>query len=162
MSRIEVLRKYIDGVLVNMTDVVERRCAYVHLYGVAQSCSLVALKRGENVELAVMAGMLHDIYSYAKMDTVDHAHKSAALAREILARLQLTNDDETKIIYDAIYTHSDKELTHSPFDEVVKDADTFQSWLYNPLVESIGKTKNDRLNKLIAEFGIARDTKLAV
>ncbi len=162
MSRFEVLRKYIDEVLVNMTDVVERRCAYVHLYGVAQSCSLIALKRGENVELTVMAGMLHDIYSYAKMDTVDHAHESAALAQEILARLQLTNDDETKIIYDAIYTHSNKELTHSPFDEVLKDADTFQSWLYNPLVELIGKTKNDRLNKLIAEFGISRDTKFAV
>jgi len=69
-------------------------------------------------------------------------------------------DDETKIIYDAIYVHSDKGLTQSPFDEVLKDADTFQSWLYNPLVESIGGKRSDRLNKLMAEFGIARDTKL--
>ncbi|WAG63426.1 HD domain-containing protein [Clostridium estertheticum] len=67
MNRIEILRKYIDEILLNMTDVEERRCAYLHLYGVAQSCALIALKRGENAELATMAGMLHDIYSYAKM-----------------------------------------------------------------------------------------------
>ncbi len=157
MNRIEVLRKYIDEVLLNMTDVVERRAAYVHLYGVAQSCALIALKRGENVELAVMAGMLHDIYSYAKMDIKDHAHKSATLAREILTGLKITNDNETRIICDAIYTHSDKKLTHSPFDEVLKDADAFQFWLYNPLVEIIAQTRKDRCSKVMAEFGIARD-----
>ena len=40
-----------------MADVEERRCTYLHLYGVAQFCSLIALKRGENAELAVMAGI---------------------------------------------------------------------------------------------------------
>jgi len=73
-----------------MTDVEERRCAYLHLYGVAQSSALIALKRRENAELATMAGMLHDIYSYAKMDTEDHAHKGAILAREILISLRIT------------------------------------------------------------------------
>jgi HD superfamily phosphodiesterase len=155
MSRIEVLRKHIDEVLLDMTDAVERRCAYVHLYGVAQSCALIALKRGENVELAVMAAMLHDIYSYAKMDTVDHARKSAALARAILIKLQITNDGETRIICDAIYVHSDKEVTNTPFDEVLKDADVFQSWLYNPLVEITEKTRKDRCTKVMTEFGIA-------
>jgi HD superfamily phosphodiesterase len=155
MSQIEVLRKYIDEVLLDITDVVERRCAYVHLYGVAQSCALIALKRGENVELAVMAGMLHDIYAYAMMDTADHARKSAALAREILAKLQITNDDETRIICDAIYVHSDKEDTNTPFDEILKDADAFQSWLYNPLVEITEKTRKDRCIKLMTELGIA-------
>ena len=162
MNRIEVLREYIDEVFLNMTDVVEQRSAYVHLYGVAQSCALIALKRGENVELAVMAGMLHDIYSYARLDRGDHAHKSATLAREMLTRLQITNDDETKIICDAIYAHGDKELTHAPFDEVLKDADAFQFWLYNPLVEIITQTRKDRCSKVLAEFGIARDAGLTV
>lgn len=31
------LRKYIDEILLKMTDVEERRCAYLHLYGVAQA-----------------------------------------------------------------------------------------------------------------------------
>ena len=154
MNRIEILRKHIDEVLLNMTDVKERRAAYVHLYGVAQLCALIALKRGENVELATMAGMLHDIYSYAKMDPKDHAHKGAILAREILASLRITNDDETKMICDAIYTHSEKEVMHSGFSEVLIDADVFQFQLYNPMVEMIAEA-GERCKKLKLEFGIA-------
>ena len=154
MNRIEILRKYLDEIILNMADVEERRCAYVHLYGVAQFCTLIALKRGENAELATMAGMLHDIYSYAKMDTKDHAHKGAALAREILTLLQITNDDETKMICDAIYNHSEKEAVHSDFSEVLKDADVFQHCLYNPMFEIKAHEKN-RYEKLKAEFGIA-------
>ncbi|OGO23088.1 MAG: metal-dependent phosphohydrolase [Chloroflexi bacterium RBG_16_51_9] len=154
MNRIEILRKYIDEVLLNMTDVKERRAAYVHLYGVAQLCALIALKRGENVELATMSGMLHDIYSYAKMDPKDHAHKGAILARKILASLRITNDDETKMICDAIYTHSEKEVMHSGFSEVLIDADVFQFQLYNPMVEMIAEA-GERCKKLKLEFGIA-------
>ncbi|GAA0116646.1 HD domain-containing protein [Clostridium senegalense] len=154
MNRIEILRKYIDEIILNMTDVEERRCAYMHLYGVAQSCTLIALKRKENAELATMAGMLHDIYSYAKMDTKEHAHKGSILAREILQKLRITNDNETKIICDAIYNHSEKELIHSQFDEILKDADVFQHCLYNPMFEIKPHEKN-RYEKLKLEFGIA-------
>ena len=154
MNRIEILRKHIDEVLLNMTDVEERRCAYLHLYGVAQSCALIALKRGENAELATMAGMLHDIYSYSKMDTKDHAHKGAVLAKEILASLRITNNDETKMICDAIYAHSDKEVVHSDFDEVLKDADVFQHGLYNPMIDIVEAHRKERYEKLKLEFGI--------
>ena len=153
MNRIEILRKYIDEILLNMTDIEERRCAYLHLYGVAQFSTLIALKRGENAELATIAGMLHDIYSYAKMDTKDHAHKGAVLARKILTSLSLTNDDETKLICDAIYAHSEKEGVHSDFNEVLIDADVFQHCLYNPIFEIMTHEKS-RYEKLKLEFGI--------
>jgi predicted hydrolase (HD superfamily) len=153
MNRIEILRKHIDEILLNMTDVQERRCAYLHLYGVAQSSALIALKRGENAELATMAGMLHDIYSYAKMDTKEHAHKGASLAREILMSLGITNDDETNLICDAIFNHSDKEMVHSDFNEVLIDADVFQHCLYNPTCEIMDHEKN-RYEKLKLEFGL--------
>jgi len=133
MNRIEISRKYIDELLLNMTDVKERSCAYLYLYGVAQSCVLIALKRGENAELSTMAGMLHHIYSYAKIDT---------------------NDEETKMICDAIYNHSEKESLHSEFNEILKDADVFQHCLYNPMFEMKAHEKN-RYEKLKVEFGIA-------
>jgi len=57
-NRLETLRQYIDDVLQSMPDIFDRRCAYLHLYGVAQACALIALKRGEDVELATMAGRL--------------------------------------------------------------------------------------------------------
>lgn len=153
MNRIEILRQYIDNLLLNMSDVYERRCAYIHLYGVAQYCALIALKRGENVELATMAGMLHDIYSYAKMDTKDHAKKGAALSKEILISLKITNEEETNIICDAIYTHSDKETVHLNFNEILIDADVLQHCLYNPSFEIMPHEKN-RYEKLKIEFGI--------
>ena len=84
MDRIERVREVVDDILLNMTDHEERRCAYLHLYGVSQACALLSIKRKENVELAVIAGMLHDIYSYANMDSQDHAHKGAEMAHDIL------------------------------------------------------------------------------
>ena len=154
MNRIEVLRKYIDEVLLNMTDVEGQRHGYVHLYGVAQSCALIAIKRGQDAELATMTGMLHDIYSYANMDIEDHAQKGAILAREILASLQITNDNETEMICDAIYTHSEKEVVHSDFNEVLKDADIFQQCLYNPTIEIRAPERKNRYERLKREFGI--------
>lgn len=154
INRIEILRKYIDNLLLDMTDVFERRCAYIHLYGVAQYCALIALKRGENVELATMAGMLHDIYTYAKMDAKDHAKKGAILAKEILTSLKITNAEETNIICDSILTHSDKASVHSTFNEVLVDADVLQHYLYNPLFEIMPHEKS-RYEKLKIEFGIA-------
>jgi len=156
MNRIEILRKYIDEMLLNMIDAEERRSVYSHLYGVAQFCALIALKRGENVELAIMAGMLHDIYSFTKLDTKDHAHKGAICAREILTLLRITDEDETKMICDAIYAHSEKGAVHSDFNEVLIDADVFQHCLYNPMFE-IKEHEKNRYEKLKHEFGIAQD-----
>ena len=153
MNRIEVLRQYIDEILLNMTDTNERRCAYLHLYGVAQACALIALKRGENAELATMAGMLHDIYSYANLDTIDHAHKGATLASEILTKLQITNSDETELICGAIYHHSEKDKQYSAFDEVLIDADVLQHCLYNPTFKVLEKEEK-RFEHLQIEFGM--------
>jgi len=51
VDRIEKVRIIVDEILLNMIDVEERRCAYLHLYGVAQACAMLALKRKENIEL---------------------------------------------------------------------------------------------------------------
>ena len=160
MDRIEILRKYIDGILVNMTDVEERRHAYVHLYGVAQVCALLALKRKEDVELAIMAGMLHDICSYARMDREDHARKSALMAEVILTELKVADEEEIKLICQAIANHNQKERIDSPQDEVLKDADTFQFWLYNPLVEIPAPARKIRCDRVMAELGLSYGTGL--
>ena len=153
MNRIEKVREVVDEILLNMSDLEERRCAYLHLYGVSQACALLALKRKENVELATIAGMLHDIYSYTKMDSQDHAHKGAETAREILDSLEVFTKDEKNLIYTAIYNHSDKSLMHSWLDEILKDADVMQHVLYNPLFV-IKEHEQKRFGSLKEEFGI--------
>lgn len=153
MNRIELVRQQVDEILFGMPDAEERRCGYVHLYGVAQACAILAKKRGENSELAVVAGMLHDIYSYANMDNVDHAHKGALMAREILKKLEIFTEEETDLICTAIYHHSDKAIVHNALDEILKDADVLQHVLYNPLF-AVKQSEPKRYNKLMQELGM--------
>ena len=153
MNRIEKVREVVDEILLNMSDLEVRRCAYLHLYGVSQACALLALKRKENVELATIAGMLHDIYSYARMDSRDHAHKGAEMARDILDSLDIFTEDEKELICTAIYNHSDKSMIHSWLDEILKDADVMQHVLYNPLF-NVKEHEQKRFDLLKEEFGI--------
>ena len=153
MDRLEKVRRIVDEVLMNMTDAEERRCAYVHLYGVSQACAMLALKRNENAELAVVAGMLHDIYPCAYMDWIDHAHKGAEMARNILIDLDAFNENEINLICTAIYNHSDKSVVHDPLDELMKDADVMQHVLYNPLI-AIKQHEQTRFDSLIKELDL--------
>lgn len=114
---------------------------------------MIALKRKENVDLAIIAGMLHDIYSYAMIDPIDHAHKGAEMARENLDSLAIFTEDEKDLICAAIYNHSDKSTIHSRFDEILKDADIMQHVLYNPLFD-IKRHEQKRFASLQTEFGI--------
>lgn len=152
-NRIERLRKYIDEILMTMKDTEERRCGYLHLYGVSQACAMIAMKRKQNVELATMVGMLHDLHSYKAMNTENHAEQGAVLAREILEELSLTTDNETDLICSAIRNHSSKATIHSAFDEVLKDADVLQHCLYNPIF-SVMEHEKSRFENLLNEFGI--------
>lgn len=108
MDRIEKVREVVDAILLKLPD--DKFCchAYVHLYGVSQACALLAMKRNENVELATIAGMLHDIHTYSTGDSTDHAHKGAVRARSILISLNLFCEGEIDYICGAIYNHSAK------------------------------------------------------
>ncbi|MCL2593844.1 MAG: HD domain-containing protein [Defluviitaleaceae bacterium] len=152
-NRIEILREYIDSIILNMSNDFDRRCAYVHLYGVSQACTLIALKRGENAELLTMAGMLHDFYTYKFGYTKDHDKKGAILAREVFEKLKITTDDETDLICSAISNHSSKGITHSSFDEVLVDADVLQHCIYNVTMPILEHEKI-RFEKLVKEFGL--------
>lgn len=70
MDRIEMVQEYVDDILQSTVNETERKCGYKHLYGVSQACAVLAMKRNEDVELAVIAGILHDIYTYK---TLAHA-----------------------------------------------------------------------------------------
>ena len=73
MNRIEVV-KGIAGKIIEATLPKDRQAACIHLYGVAQACALLALRRGQDVELAVTAGLLHDLLTYYTGYPSDQAH----------------------------------------------------------------------------------------
>ncbi len=153
MGRLKEIRKYVNKHLAKMEDTDDALKAAGHLYGVSMSAQLLAQKRGENTELAGIAGLLHDLYAYESGSYEDHAHKGADLARDILGKLDITTPEETDIICSAIYHHDDKATVDAPMDEILKDADAMHH-IYNDLSKEVKEKEAARYAKLKDELGI--------
>jgi putative nucleotidyltransferase with HDIG domain len=151
MNRIDIVRSYVDEIFRNNADESEKRVAYVHSYGVAQCCALLANKRGLDPELAIVIGLLHDVYSYKTGVADEHAVNGAEMVR-VAFKYDLNNmfsEREQILIKSAIYHHSDKGLVHDEYDELLKDADIFQNYLYDVTDE---KKYTDRVQAIIREL----------
>ncbi|MEI7503104.1 MAG: HD domain-containing protein [Paludibacter sp.] len=151
MNRIELVRTEIDLILQHQPDIDERRNGFVHLYGVTQNCTLLAIKRGLNVELCTIMGMLHDIYTYKCCYVKEHAMLGANVAENLLKELNLFTDDEIEIVRNSIFNHSDKKTKHDKYSELLKDADVLQNSLYNIPMEV---SHRKRFKKTLKELGI--------
>ena len=152
MGRLKQLRNYVDQRLDGL-DTERRSGAIVHLYGVSLAATVIAAKRGLGAELLSMAAMLHDLYAYQSGSYDDHAHKGAALAKEILENLGLTDDKETEIICSAIYHHDDKLQVDGPAEEALKDADVRHHGM-NDLSKPVKEKEKARFENLCLEFGL--------
>lgn len=130
-DRLEALRDRIDQIVHAQPDLTEKRCGFVHLYGVSAICVLLAERRGISTEIAAVAGMLHDIWAYKKSPQ-DHALLGAVEAARILQEMGCFTSQEIQAVQQAIRNHSDKGQVHAPLDELLKDADVCQHYLYNP------------------------------
>lgn len=153
MERIGAVQARVDKIIAGQTEKTEIKFGYVHLYSVSQACTLLAMKRQQNVELAAIAGLLHDIYAYKTGARTDHAHQGAVLAKEIMQETGLFSEEEMETVAGAIYHHSDKDTVDSPFDEVLKDADALQHFLIMPLADP-APHEAARVSKLKKELGI--------
>jgi uncharacterized protein len=116
LDRLEMVRNEVDKILLIMVDDFERRCAYLHLYGVSQACSMVAIKRGLDSEISAISGMLHDIYTYRTGISKFHAHNSAEEVRPVLRDMNAFSLEEQNNILSAIFHHSDKGHVHDDYD----------------------------------------------
>lgn len=152
-DRIEKVREIVSGMLEEVPDGALRAEGYVHMFGVAQACVLLAMKRGEDVELAAVAGYLHDIATYSTGDSAGHARRGAEMARRILEETGLFSEKETGAICTAILFHSDKKSEHGPLEEILKDADVMQHCLYDP--GYVAKKEKDRFKKLRKELKLS-------
>ena len=151
MSRIKNLQKQVFKVL---ADTDEPMKAMAHLHGVSLAAVMIARKRGQDPELAAMAGLLHDVWAYKSGSYDDHAHLGADYARKMLGKLELTSSAETEIICDAIWHHDDKANTDSDFAEILKDADVIDHCLTDPTKE-IKDKERPRYEKLCMEFDLS-------
>jgi uncharacterized protein len=152
MSRIKDLQKKIFKVLEDMDDSDKQAKAIAHLSGVSLVAVMLARKRGQDPELAAMAGLLHDLYAYKSGSYDDHARLGAEYARKLLANLKITTPEETDIICTAISHHDSKAETDSPMDEILKDADVIHHSLADPAKE-VKESEKERYLNLCKEFG---------
>ena len=153
MDRLERVRQVVDEIVRRQADLPYRRAAYIHLYGVSTLCALLALKRGLDVQLAQVAGMLHDLSTYQRADSTDHDRLSALEARRLLDELGLFTPHETETICQAILHHRAKGEVHAPLDELLKDADVLQHYLYNTGLEQQAN-EEPRIAAIRAELGV--------
>lgn len=154
MNRIELVFNYMNEMLTTRRNDPDRNFGFIHLFGVSQACSLLAMKRGEDVELACIAGMLHDVFRYKTGHAYEHAHQGAVLAKEILESFEgAFSEEEIRKITQAIYRHSDKDRVDTALDEILKDADVMQHCLLDPL-EAVAPYERERYERLKAELGL--------
>lgn len=156
MSRLDAVRTEIDTILLNPDNAGNCRDGYIHLYGVAQNCSLLAIKRGLNVELCTIIGLLHDIHTYKFGYVKEHAWLGAVESESLLKEPGLFTDKEIEIIRTAISHHSDKKTVHDKYSELLKDADILQESLYNTTFRMKHKK---RLKEIYKELGIKMKNK---
>ena len=154
MSRIRELQKQVHKVLEKMEDGDKRAKAIAHLHGVALAAAVLAKKRGENAELATMAGLLHDLYAYKSGSYDDHAHLGADYARKLLEKLAITTLEETDVVCSAIWHHDSKAEVDGPMDEILKDADVIDHSLSDPTKE-VKAHEVARYAKLCEDLGLA-------
>lgn len=151
MSRIKDLQKQVHRILKCVDENQKRANAIAHLHGVSLAAVMIAKKRGENPELAAMAGLLHDLYAYKSGSYEDHAHKGAEYARSILREMGLTNEEETETICSAIWHHDSKAEVDGTMDEILKDADVLHHSLGDPTKE-VKAHEKERYNRICREF----------
>ncbi len=153
MGRIEELHKKINA-LASVPNEVPLK--YSHLIEVSQACALLAVKRGENAELASMAGLLHDIADFKifnkNVTAENHAALSADIAMKILTELGLTSEEENAAICEAVKKHTDKNTTDTALDEILKDADVFAHGIKDIALKNF---RGYRWDKVCAELGIS-------
>lgn len=151
MNRLELVRSEIDTVLLNQEDVNVRPEGYIHLYGVAQNCAMLAIKRGLDVEICTIIGLLHDIYIYKEGNEKEHAMFGSIVAENILRDLEMFSEDEIEIVKTAIIHHSDRVTKHDKYSELLKDADVLQNSLY---LKKFDLKNKKRIKKVFKESGM--------
>ena len=135
---------------------VSRDWMIVHLLTASQLAHLLALKRGQDWELAAAAGALHDIGLLVNIGMEkSHAINGYEKAKEILKEVGGFSDEEMELIANAVARHSEKDKVGNWLEELMKDVDVLDCALhgsdFSPFEHHFKRVKN-----LEKELGIKR------
>ena len=95
----------------------------IHSIGSARIASLLAAKRGVDVEVSYSAGALHDFGRFITGKQENHAEKGYEPVKGFLKSLNIFSEKEIEAVALAVKNHSRKEIAGTPLEEIAKDCD---------------------------------------
>lgn len=131
-----------------------------HAISCSQICKLLAASRGINVEIAAIAGVIHDLAIIVTGKFEEHGLIGAPLVEEFLTSYNLdygeengrVSDEEIKMIVQATKNHTlKKEFTDNDFDELIKDADSLDRFLHG---KETFEFYHSRTNRALQNLGL--------
>ncbi|CAH0438250.1 hypothetical protein CQ395_05585 [Clostridium neonatale] len=87
------------------------------------------------------------------MTSIDHGKLGSIDAHKILTELNCFTKEEIDVICSAVYHHSDKDVIDGIYDELLKDSDVLQHYLYNTS-DPIQENEEIRLTLLLKELNL--------
>ncbi|MCD8028219.1 MAG: HD domain-containing protein [Erysipelotrichaceae bacterium] len=129
MNRYENLKDTFFSLIEEHCHGIYKQRAYYHSLTVCSLCQKLALENNLDIELAGVMGLFHDIAQFVNYSSFNHASRSSEMMKKYLDDY---NDEEKKIIINAIKNHSDKDKIHDIYDEILKDADVLAQYFAEP------------------------------
>jgi hypothetical protein len=155
-KRLNSVRVLVQEMILSMSCAVRSQEASAHLNGVATFASMLAMKRGQNQELAAVAGQLHGYYYYKTGITEFSGPNSAEAVRPLLRELNIFTKEEQNTILQAIFHQGDRSRIHGPYEEIIKDAYLLQLFFQNTS-SIVSQEDTPRLRTVLDELGIQVD-----
>lgn len=152
-KRLESIKVLVDEMLLSIESKVYRQEATVHLYGVSTFSSMLAMKRGQNPELAAIAGLLHGYYVSKTGITEFPGPNSAEAVRPIIRDIGMFTEEEQITVLRSIFYQDDISRSHGPYEEIVKDANMLQLY-FQSTVCRISQMNVNRLRNVLGEMEI--------
>ena len=156
-KRLESVRGFIQEMLLATENPSKKHEAWVHLFGVSNFASMLAMRRGQDSEVAAIAGLLHRFYFYKTGIKDFYGPNSADTVRPILRSTQIFTDEEMSVILQSIFYQEARHLVHGAFEEIIKDAILLQIYFQNT-GNNLSKTDIHRLQNVFVELGIMEKT----
>lgn len=163
MDRIKQVKDYVNDKIRNTKVDPEkdyeaiRNNEKTHSYGTASLAKLLALKRGLDIEIAVVIGHIHDLGRIVhNVRGEGHGEACGDEVKRALEELNIFSDEESHIIVKAVRNHDKKFELGSSYEELIKDADLLERFLTKPnyFEHEWNIDKKDRLNSILVELGM--------
>ncbi|WP_274648795.1 CHAP domain-containing protein [Paenibacillus humicola] len=154
-TRVENVRLLISEMGMALDHLLKKQEAAVHLYGVSTLASMLAMMRGQNSELASIAGLLCHYYFYKTGINDFPGPNSAEAARPLIRDTGIFTPEEQTAIFRAIFYQDIRDRVHGPFEEIIKDAIVLHHFFRKSGRQPLPPSDVKRLRRILNDLTIS-------